>query len=103
MFTEKYASVFDGDETWQKIDFKPSQTYQFDNTSTYIQNPPFFNNLNAKTDKDITNARILALFGDNITTDHITSWCNIKESPAALYLNNQDIAVRFSSTWFKTW
>ncbi|MBL6785649.1 MAG: aconitate hydratase AcnA [Rickettsiales bacterium] len=95
MFKEKYASVFDGDETWQKIDFTPSQTYQFDKNSTYIQNPPFFSNLNAKTDKDIHNARILALFGDNITTDHISPAGAIsKETPAALYLKNKDIAVK---------
>jgi aconitate hydratase len=95
MFKEKYASVFDGDETWQKIDFTPSQTYQFDKTSTYIQNPPFFGNLNAQINKDINNARILALFGDNITTDHISPAGAIsKETPAALYLNNKDIAVK---------
>ncbi|MBT4989216.1 MAG: aconitate hydratase AcnA [Rickettsiales bacterium] len=90
MFTNKYAEVFDGDEEWQKITFTPSETYEFDKTSTYIQNPPFFDTLDKKIDRDIKNARILALFGDNITTDHISPAGAIaKDSPAALYLERE--------------
>ncbi|MBT4922627.1 MAG: aconitate hydratase AcnA [Rickettsiales bacterium] len=95
MFKSKYANVFDGDEDWQKISFTQSETYEFDQSSTYIQNPPFFNTLDKKVDRDIKDARILALFGDNITTDHISPAGAIaKGSPAAIYLEEEGTSAK---------
>ncbi|WP_348678422.1 aconitate hydratase AcnA [Alcanivorax profundi] len=94
MFRSQYASVFDGDETWQSLPIPDSQTYDWDNQSTYIQNPPFFEGLTAEID-DVTpvkDARILALLGDSITTDHISPAGAIKaDSPAGHYLQGHDV------------
>ena len=94
MFRSQYASVFDGDETWQSLPIPDSQTYDWDNQSTYIQNPPFFDGLTAEID-DVTpvkDARILALLGDSITTDHISPAGAIKaDSPAGHYLQGHDV------------
>src|ERR1700677_2467458 len=89
MFKAKYASVFDGDTNWRKVKAPAGQTYAWDIGSTYVQEPPYFEGL-TKTPipvTDIENARILALFLDSITTDHISPAGSIKAaSPAGQYL-----------------
>lgn len=88
-YVKKYQDVFSGDENWQKIAVKESEIYEWDNSSTYIQNPPYFVGMNKNPGeiKDIKDARILAIFSDSITTDHISPAGNIaKNSPAAEYL-----------------
>jgi aconitate hydratase len=95
MFNEKYSNLFMGDEEWQKIDITKSDTYSWDKSSTYIRLPNFFDNLGSKELSDIRNARILALFGDSITTDHISPAGNIAtDSPAAKYLEDNNIAKK---------
>lgn len=96
MFIQKYKDVFSGDEHWQKIKCEKSEIYNWDTKSTYIQNPPYFDNLSTKNDKsnivDIKNARILAMFGDSVTTDHISPAGNIaSNSPAGVYLKSLEI------------
>ncbi|WP_348646709.1 aconitate hydratase AcnA [Alcanivorax sp. S6407] len=94
MFRNQYASVFEGDETWQSLPIPDSQTYDWDSSSTYIQNPPFFDGLTAEVDDvvPVKNARILALLGDSITTDHISPAGAIKaDSPAGHYLQGHDV------------
>ena len=89
MFKSRYADVFKGDANWQAIKSGSGLTYGWDGTSTYVQNPPYFRTI-SKTPKAITNiegARILGLFGDKITTDHISPAGSIKAaSPAGKYL-----------------
>ncbi|APR97778.1 aconitate hydratase AcnA [Wolbachia endosymbiont of Folsomia candida] len=91
MFMQKYKDVFSGDEHWQEIKCERSEIYNWDASSTYIQNPPYFDNLLPKNNKDnsvdINGAQILAMFGDSVTTDHISPAGNIaSNSPAGLYL-----------------
>jgi aconitate hydratase len=88
MFRRQYATVFEGDERWKALPAPTGQLYQFDPSSTYIQNPPFFENLGQSREvSDIKGARVLLLLGDSITTDHISPAGNIaKNSPAARYL-----------------
>ncbi len=95
MFAKKYADVFAGEKAWQAIPAGKGKTYNWDAKSTYIQNPPYFVGLQAgATDSthDIEKARILAIFGDSITTDHISPAGNIsKTSPAAKYLGEKGV------------
>ncbi|MCG8392341.1 MAG: aconitate hydratase AcnA [Pseudomonadales bacterium] len=94
MFRSQYASVFEGDETWKSLPIPESQTYDWDSSSTYIQNPPFFDGLTAQVDdvEPVKGARILALLGDSITTDHISPAGAIKaDSPAGHYLQGHDV------------
>ena len=94
MFTDKYSSVYEGDETWKSIEITKSSTYEWDDNSTYIKNPPFFEDFNSSTQTmtNIENARIIAIFGDSITTDHISPAGNIAEdSPAGIYLRSKGI------------
>ncbi len=89
MFRSRYSDVFSGDEHWQSIAVTAGDTYEWNNTSSYVQNPPFFEDIGQPPapPKDVENARILALFGDSITTDHISPAGNIKaSSPAGVYL-----------------
>lgn len=91
MFREKYADVFDGDQEWKKIKTDNTSTYQWDAKSTYINNPPYFNDIesNKGSIADIKAANILCMFGDSITTDHISPAGAIaKESPAGKYLES---------------
>ena len=85
LFESKYADVFKGDENWQKVQAPAGQTYTWDADSTYVQNPPYFTGM-GKTPQGITDikgARVLGLFGDKITTDHISPAGSIKaQSPA---------------------
>jgi aconitate hydratase len=86
MFKAKYADVFSGDENWQSLEVNSSPTYDWDAKSTYINNPPYFRSKKQELG-NITGARILAIFGDSITTDHISPAGNIsKTSPAGKYL-----------------
>lgn len=95
MFHKEYAEVFQGDEAWQNIKTDSGTTYKWDEHSTYIQHPPFFQNL-APTPapiEPVKNAYILALLGDSITTDHISPAGSIKaNSPAGLYLKSKGIS-----------
>ncbi len=94
-FVERYADVFTGDPAWAEIKVENSLTYGWSDKSTYIQNPPYFEGmtLEAEPVKNINQARILGLFGDSITTDHISPAGAIKgESPAGRYL--RDFQVR---------
>jgi aconitate hydratase len=95
LFKAKYADVFKGDSNWEKVSTAQSQTYAWDKVSTYVQNPPYFEDI-TKTPvpvTDISNARILALFGDKITTDHISPAGSIKAaSPAGKYLIDNKVA-----------
>jgi len=95
MFRTRYSDVFSGDEHWQSIAVTAGDTYEWNNNSSYVQNPPFFEDIGQPPapPKDVENARILALFGDSITTDHISPAGNIKaSSPAGVYL--QQLGVR---------
>ncbi len=89
MFRSRYADVFKGDVNWQGIKAGSGLTYSWDNGSTYVQNPPYFSTISKAPSAitDINNARILGLFGDKITTDHISPAGSIKAaSPAGKYL-----------------
>ncbi|MEJ2432626.1 MAG: aconitate hydratase AcnA, partial [Pseudolabrys sp.] len=89
MFTKKYADVFKGDTHWRKISIKGGLTYDWDKKSTYVQNPPYFEGMKKQPAplEDIVDARVLALLGDSITTDHISPAGSIKiDSPAGKYL-----------------
>jgi aconitate hydratase len=94
MFTDSYASVFDGDENWNGLDIPTGETFAWDDESTYIKNPPYFDGMTLETTppSDILNARVLALLGDMVTTDHISPAGSIAvDSPAGRYL--QDLGV----------
>ena len=94
MFHKEYAAVFDGDATWQAIQIPQSQTYAWQNKSTYIRHPPFFEEINhpPKAIANIEQACILAVLGDSVTTDHISPAGNIKQdSPAGRYLQDQGV------------
>ncbi|TNF88039.1 MAG: aconitate hydratase AcnA [Gammaproteobacteria bacterium] len=87
MFNRQYADVFRGDDNWRQIDVDESLTYRWDETSTYIRNPPYFRLDNSRQLEPVVNARILAMFGDSITTDHISPAGAIAvDSPAGRYL-----------------
>lgn len=95
MFRKEYSEVFKGDAHWQSIKTSAGKTYEWNNNSTYIQHPPFFEDLKPNPDpiKPIHNANILALFGDSITTDHISPAGSIKaSSPAGLYLKSKGVS-----------
>lgn len=97
MFREQYADVFTGGKAWQAMKIPESETYTWQDESTYIQHPPFFTNMQAEPTpiQDIKGARILALFGDSITTDHISPAGSIKaDSPAGKYLLSKGIAAK---------
>ena len=96
-FLKKYADVFKGDAKWQGVEVTESETYDWPPTSTYIQNPPYFRGMGKEkgTIRNIDGARILALLGDMITTDHISPAGSFKESsPAGRYLVERQVPVR---------
>ena len=96
IFETKYADVFKGDEHWQAVNAPTSETYAWDDSSTYVQNPPYFQGMGKQPAPigDIKGARILGLFGDKITTDHISPAGSIKAaSPAGAYLTEHGVAV----------
>jgi aconitate hydratase len=95
VFKARYADVFKGDTHWRKVKAPSGETYKWDIGSTYVQNPPYFEGLKMAPEpvQDIENARILALFGDKITTDHISPAGSIKDaSPAGQYLLDRHIS-----------
>jgi aconitate hydratase len=94
IFAKKYADVFKGDANWRKIAVKGGLTYAWDDRSTYVQNPPYFEGMDKRQRpiEDIVDARILGLFLDSITTDHISPAGSIKEaSPAGEYLRDHQV------------
>ncbi|SEQ65505.1 aconitate hydratase AcnA [Thalassovita taeanensis] len=96
-FLKKYADVFKGDEKWQAVETSEAETYDWPATSTYIQNPPYFRGMSATagTIKDITGAKVLAVLGDMITTDHISPAGSFKaDTPAGKYLIDRQVPVR---------
>jgi aconitate hydratase len=97
MYHKEYAAVFDGDATWQAIQIPKSQTYAWQSNSTYIRHPPFFETINhpPQTISNIEQARILAVLGDSVTTDHISPAGSIKiDSPAGRYLQDQGVGPK---------
>ena len=87
MFNRQYADVFSGDANWRGIEVEDSLTYNWDEASTYIRNPPYFSLDNSRQLEPVSGARILAIFGDSITTDHISPAGAIAvDSPAGEYL-----------------
>ncbi|MEE2565545.1 aconitate hydratase AcnA [Hyphobacterium marinum] len=97
MFAQRYADVFKGDDIWASINVEGGLTYTWDSTSTYVQNPPYFEGMSMTPDapRDIEGARILGLFGDSITTDHISPAGAIKaDSPAGSYLQGHQVPPR---------
>lgn len=94
MFSSRYADVFKGPEEWQKISGAEGETYDWDSSSTYIQNPPFFEGMSTDvaSTQDIKGAKALAVFGDSVTTDHISPAGSIKKaSPAGEYLGHHNV------------
>jgi aconitate hydratase len=97
MFTSKYADVFKGDANWRKISVQGAMTYPWDAKSTYVQNPPYFEGMRMTPEPvtDIKEARILSLFLDSITTDHISPAGSFKAgTPAGQYLVERQVAPR---------
>ncbi|WP_417489749.1 aconitate hydratase AcnA [Maricaulis sp.] len=96
MFATRYEHVFQGDKAWQGIAVPEGLNYAWDHTSTYVQNPPYFEGMTMEPDApgDVVNARIMGLFGDSITTDHISPAGSIKaSSPAGRYLQERQVPV----------
>ncbi|MBC3466076.1 aconitate hydratase AcnA [Pseudomonas sp. RW10S2] len=97
MFHKEYAEVFAGDAQWQAIEVPQAATYVWQDDSTYIQHPPFFDDIGGPLPDigDVHGARILALLGDSVTTDHISPAGNIKaDSPAGRYLRDKGVEPR---------
>ena len=94
MFKKSYDSVFEGDANWKGIDSPEGEIYTWDDASTYVKNPPYFEGMTKKPAAvaEIKGARVLALLGDSVTTDHISPAGNIAlDSPAAKYLQEQGV------------
>ncbi|MEC7860025.1 MAG: aconitate hydratase AcnA [Pseudomonadota bacterium] len=94
MFSSNYDSVFKGDKNWNSLDVTDSEIFSWAQNSSYIKRPPYFDGMKLNPDPltEISQARILALLGDSVTTDHISPAGSIaKDSPAALYLKEQGV------------
>jgi aconitate hydratase len=94
MFTKDYATVFEGDHRWKSLDTPTGKTFEWDPKSTYVRKPPYFDGMPAqpKPVTDISGARVLAILGDSVTTDHISPAGNIKaDSPAGKYLEENGV------------
>ena len=94
MFDKEYASVFEGDERWRSLPTPTGDTFEWDQESTYVRKPPYFDSMEAtpKPLTDIRGARVLALLGDSVTTDHISPAGSIRaDSPAGHYLQSHGI------------
>jgi aconitate hydratase len=94
MFIHEYAGVFDGDERWRSLPTPTGSTFEWDEKSTYVRKPPYFDGMTMETTPvgDIVGARVLAKLGDSVTTDHISPAGNIKaDSPAGHYLDEHGI------------
>ena len=97
MFAKEYSEIFDGDQTWQAIQIDSTETYAWDDKSTYVKLPPYFEKMKKTPDapKDVKGARVLAILGDSVTTDHISPAGSIKaDSPAGKYLLEHAIPVK---------
>ncbi|CAN5310017.1 aconitate hydratase [soil metagenome] len=95
MFTKEYGEVFDGDERWRSLPTPDSEVFEWDEKSTYVRKPPYFDGMTIETTPvaNITGARVLAKLGDSVTTDHISPAGNIKaDSPAGKYLQEHGVA-----------
>jgi aconitate hydratase len=95
MYTSNYADVFKGDERWRNLPTPSGNTFEWDPGSTYVRKPPYFDGMSAEPEPvgDITGARVLALLGDSVTTDHISPAGSIKPgTPAAQYLDEHGVA-----------
>lgn len=96
MFQNRYADVFKGDKSWEKIQGKKSLTYPWQDNSTYVKNPPYFESIIAENSKpsEVKSARVLAVLGDSVTTDHISPAGSIKpDGPAGRYLHHFGVPV----------
>ena len=96
-FLKKYADVFKGDEKWQAVEVSGSETYDWPAESTYIQNPPYFQGMAAGKGSihNVTGAKVLAILGDMVTTDHISPAGSFAQTtPAGIYLTERDVPVR---------
>ncbi|MEM6588847.1 MAG: aconitate hydratase AcnA [Pseudomonadota bacterium] len=96
-FIEKYADVFKGDDKWREVETSTGETYDWPPASTYVQNPPYFRGMGAEpgTIENVENARVLALLGDMVTTDHISPAGSFKDTtPAGQYLIERQVPVR---------
>jgi len=102
MYRERYATITDGDQNWQRLQFPVGQTYRWESDSTYIQKAPYFEGMTMETApvQDINGARILAYLGDSITTDHISPAGSIKlDSPAGRYLSESGVEPKEFNTY----
>ncbi len=102
MFQDKYADVFSGSDMWKEIKVTGGDLYEWDEGSTYIHHPPYFQEISLEVGsvKDIKSARVLGLFGDSITTDHISPAGNIAiDSPAGKYLQEHDVAPQYFNSY----
>jgi aconitate hydratase len=96
MFRHEYADTTTGDENWQSLEIPTGQRYAWDERSTYVQRPPFLEGMHAEPEPmaDLTGARVLAVLGDSVTTDHISPAGSIRpSSPAGLWLQSHGVAV----------
>jgi aconitate hydratase len=97
MFRKSYGEVFDGDERWHSLEVPTGEEFAWDERSTYVRKPPFFEDMPREPQPitDIENARVLAVLGDSVTTDHISPAGSIKrDGPAAKYLNENHVEVK---------
>jgi aconitate hydratase len=97
MFTSSYGEVFAGDERWNSLEVPEGDSFAWDDASTYVRRPPFFDDLPPEPEPvpDVEGARVLAVLGDSVTTDHISPAGSIKkDSPAARYLNEHGVENR---------
>jgi len=102
MFRDKYADVFSGSDMWKDIQVSGGDIYEWNESSTYIHHPPYFQQLtlDVASVSDIKAARVLGLFRDSITTDHISPAGNIAtDSPAGKYLQERDVAPQYFNSY----
>ena len=100
MFRKSYATIFAGDSRWQNLETPKGDTFEWDENSTYVRKPPYFDGMTMDPApvKDIKGARVLALLGDSVTTDHISPAGPIKVgTPAAQYLDSMASSVRITT------
>jgi aconitate hydratase len=96
-FKARYGNVFNGDANWRKVKLVKGKTYQWDAASTYVKNPPYFDGMTLKPApvQELSGARVLAIFGDSVTTDHISPAGNIKASaPAGIFLAERKVEAK---------
>jgi aconitate hydratase len=102
MYVRDYADVFSGDDRWRELEVPPGDVFAWDGDSTYVRRPPYFDGMPAQPEPvtDIHGARVLALLGDSVTTDHISPAGAIKaDGPAGKYLTGHDVARRDFNTY----